>query len=234
MSVEVEIQKRVAEHLGSDKFEAVMQESIEKAVNGAIQSMFSYGALSDQIKEAFKEKLSVDVARIDFAHINQIISDMVKEKTVAAFQAPLRDKLAENLSEMFAPAQKEITVQGIIDLLREEHRDECCADPEKEFTLEIQKNDYGWHLKIWDEDGKTTKGYSSSIENNPVVDFYVSDKKDKRIAIIYNMMQKRLGTDLFQFDAKIFMMYCAGTKITDIDTADPDDLNLRINDHIDY
>lgn len=237
MDVQAQVNKRMDDYIKSEKFEEKMNSIVEKTVNDAVESLFSYGELRNTIREMFKEKLAIDVQRIDWPHVNQIVTDIVKQKTAAAFAEPLRTKLAAELDDMFAPAPAEITVQGIIDLLREELRDDgCgCADPEESMAVDISACSYGYTLKIW-EGERYGKTYLSSDrrENSPKVHIYVH-KDDGHIGVIHGLdVFKGFATGVYGFDAKIFMMYCAGTKITDIGTVNADHLETRINDHIDY
>lgn len=231
MNVQKEVTERIDNYINSEKFDQHMDSIVEKAVNDVVHSMFSYGELRDAIKGVFKEKIAINVDQINFVHVNQMVAELVKEKTARAFSEPLRTKLAEELGDMFAPAPTEITVQGMVDLLREELREDgsCdCEDFDKSVTVEIQKNSYGYYLKMWDGP-KTRKSYTGNdLDKDPSVSLYIRD--DGTIAIIHNMHLKRnFATGIHGFDAKLFMMYCAGTRISDIESCDVDYLETYIN-----
>lgn len=233
-----EIGMKIAEYLESEKFSETLENAMEKAVNSTVESLFSYGKLRDQIKESFEEKLVLNVKQLDFTAINEIVTQMVKQKTVAAFSEPLREKLSKQLDDMFQPAPKTIKIQGIIDILREEVREDVCGcvDYTQCMTVEVKKCEYrGWDVKIWAEERFTKSYYSSEkmTENKPNLSLYV--REDGTMAVIHNLdISKGLATGIFGFDAKMFMMYCAGTVITDIEDCDVDDLDTRIYDHVDY
>jgi len=133
MDIQKEVLNHVIAHTDSAAFKDHINTTVEKCVNDLVTDMFRYGPVRNKVEKALQERVNIDLNQIDFAPINQIITDMVKEKTAAAFSEPLREKLGKELNDMFAPAPKEITLQAIVDIFREELRDECgCADPEEE------------------------------------------------------------------------------------------------------
>lgn len=236
MDVQEQISKRMADYLTSEKFEEKMQSTVEGCVNDVLKSLFSYGEMHKAIENMFKEKLAININQIDFPHVNQIITDMVKEKTLHAFQEPLREKLAKELSDMFQPAPKEAKVQDIIDMYREDLRDECgCADPEDYIDVLIEPETYGYTIKLWHGDRSEKKGIYGDRQKTPLAHLYIN-KDTKRLSLIHDMNTRQtLGTNFFDNQAKLFLMYCAGTVIADIDTVDIQyGLETRINTHLDY
>lgn len=223
----------VNEYFASGKFKKTLDDNIEKAIRESIEGAFGYsGTAKKQIEEAIKTSIKLDFSQIDIPDFNRIIVDFVKHKTLNILEKQSHEILGRELAEMLAPAPETITVQGIVDLFKEE----CQSDGVDEDCLlvEIDKDQkYGIDLKIW-TGAKTKKSYYDSTERkvDPDVDLYINKDK-KTISIIRNPeIKKNFGTANFNFDAKIFLMYSAGTKITDILECDPDDVdvNLREND----
>ncbi len=229
MDLHQEIMKRSEEYLASDKFSNAMQGHVENAINEAVKSMFSFGELRDVIRNGLKEKIAIDLRAIDFAHVNQVVTDLVKKKCHAAFEQPLLAKLSKELDDMFQPAPAEITMQGLVDLWKEDLADECGCDGVENILVEISRTSYNdkkdgsGTVKIWNGGKKKeTRSYSSSErEIDPDLHMYVIGGK---IRLIHGITSKDAGntlaTDVCNKEAKIFMMYCAGTLITDFEEAD--------------
>lgn len=235
MDLHQEISDRLGGYINSTKFTDTLDKMVQDAVNDAVKSMFGYGDLREVIREGLKEKVRIDLNQIDFAPMNQIVTDLVKNKCHAAFKAPMLEKLAAELDDMFQPAPKEITLQELVDMWKEPIADECACDGVDAILVEIERGDYdrkgSGTLKIWDGGKKTDKGYGySSSERmiDPDLHMYVHD--DGRIALIHDVTtdnaRNSLATNVSGREAKIFMMYCAGTVITDFaKTLDTDNLD---------
>lgn len=225
MDLHEEITKRSAEYLKSDKFSDALQKQVEDTIHEAVKQMFSYGEIRDSIRAGLKEKVAIDLNAIDFPHINQVVTDLVKKKCHAAFNAPLLEKLAKELDDMFKPAPAEITMQGLIDLWKEDLVDECACDGVENILVEItrrdsDKRDNSATIKIWNGGKSTEKSsYYDSKERaiDPDLHIYVIEGK---IRLIHDIMAEKgrnsLATNIYNKEAQIFMMYCAGTLIKDL------------------
>lgn len=236
MDLEKEINTRMAAHLSSQKFNEQLQGTVETMINETVKSMFSYGELRDAIRAGFKERIAIDLNAIDFAHVNQVVTDLVKKKCHAAFNQPMLEKLSKELDDMFQPAPAEITMQGIVDLWKEDLVDECACDGVENILVEISRADHdrkdgSGTIKIWNGGKKSSKSYMSSSDRDidPDLHVYVIDGK---IRLIHDVTTKNgrnsLATNIHGKEAKIFMMYCAGTVISDFKGFDTDDLDTNV------
>ncbi len=227
MDLHQEIVKRSAEYLESPKFSDALQKQVEDTIHETVKSMFSYGDLRDAIRSGFKDKIAIDLKAIDFTHVNQVVTDLVKKKCHAAFQGPLIEKLAKELDDMFQPAPAEITMQGLVDLWKEDLVEECGCDGVEDILVEIvrsdsDRKDNSGTVKIWNGGKKKEKNSYSSSERDiaPDLHMYVIDGK---IRLIHDITTKDAGnslaTNIYNKEAKIFMMYCAGTIIKDFKEA---------------
>lgn len=240
MELHQKITKLTGEYLNSEKFDQALQKQVEDTIHDAVKSMFSFGELRDVIREGLKEKVAIDLKAIDFTHVNQVVTDLVKKKCYAAFQAPLLEKLSKELDDMFHPAPAEITMQSFIDLWKEDLGDECGCDGVENILVEISRTSYNdkkdgsGTVKIWNGGKKTERSYSSSERNiEPDLHMYVIGGK---IRLLHGITDKDAGnslaTNVYNKEAKIFMMYCAGTVIKDFEEADDgSDLDTSIGRH---
>lgn len=241
MDIQEEINSRMSGYLSSTKFSEKLQETIEAMVNDAVKSMFSYGELRDAVRKGFAEKIAVDMNQIDFPHINQVITDLVKKKCHAAFHEPLIEKLSKELDSMFKPAPKEITVQEFVDLWKEDLKEECACDSAEDILVEIYRSEYdkdgSGALKIWNGGAKKRKvSYLSSGEERAIdPDLHIYIRSDGKLALIHDIMAKdarnSLATGAYGKEAQIFMMYCAGTVFTDFKDVDTDYLDTSIRNY---
>ncbi len=238
MDLQQEITKRSMEYLASDKFHEALQKQVEDTIHEAVKAMFSYGDIRDSIRACLKEKVAIDMTAIDFTHINQVVTDLVKNKCHAAFQGPLLEKLAKELDDMFQPAPAEITMQELVDLWKEDLVDECGCDGIENILVEISRTSYNdkkdgsGTIKIWNGGKKSSKIFYDTKERDidPDLHIYVIGGK---IRLIHDVTVKEarnsLATDLCGKEAQIFMMYCAGTVIKDlVECGDGSDLDTSV------
>lgn len=245
MDLHQEIMKRSGEYLNSEKFSEAMQAHVENAINEAVKSMFSYGELRDVIRDGLKEKVRIDLDQIEFTHVNQVVTDLVKKKLHGAFNGPMLEKLSSELDDMFQPAPKEITVQGLVDIWKEDLADECGCDNVENILVEIERSSYdrdrsSGTLKIWNGGKKTEKRYYGSGDDrkiDPDLHIYISGggrkEEGSKIRLIHEVTTRdgknSLATDIYNKEAQIFMMYCAGTIISDFkDHEDGSDIDTSI------
>jgi hypothetical protein len=241
MDLHQEITRRSAEYLSSEKFSEALQKQVEETIHEAVKQMFSYGDIRDSIRAGLKENVAIDLQAIDFPHINQVVTDLVKKKCHAAFNGPLLEKLAKELDEMFRPAPAEITLQGLVDIWKEDLVDECSCDGIENILVEVSRrdsdrNDGSATIKVWNGGKKTQKSYYSSSDErtiDPDLHIYVIEGK---IRLIHDLMAEKgrnsLATNIYNKEAQIFMMYCAGTVITDLkDYDDGSELDTSVGRH---
>ena len=160
---------------------------------------------------------------------------MVKGQILNVLKEQSQDVLIKNLEEMLTPAPKEITVQGIVDLVRESEKDDEGPYTEDCLTVEINREGLiygGSEIKIWDKEGKESSSSYSTRENPPLVSIWVSDLDEGKISIIRaaDSLSKNLMTSNYGVEAKLYLMYCQGTVITDAHTCDPDYLDTSLGE----
>ncbi len=240
MEVQEEINRRMSEYLSSTKFSEELQKSVEGLVNETVKSMFSYGEIRDAVRKGFAERIGVDLNQINFPQINQVIVDLVKKKCHAAFQEPMLEKLAKELDDMFQPAPKEITLQKLIDLWKDGLDESCSCDGVEEILVKIERSEYdkkgSGTLKIWDGGKSSSKSLYGSGDNKIDPDLHIYINEKGVIRLLHDVMSRdarnSLSTGIYGKEAKIFMMYCAGTVITDFTaTEDACDLDTSIGRH---
>lgn len=225
----------VQDYLKSPEFTAKIKDNVDKCIASEIHSMFSYGDLNKQIKEVLKEKLIIDFSKIEFPEYNRIIIEMVKGQVLKVLKEQSQDVLIKNLEEMLSPAPKEITVQGIVDLIRESEKDEMDPYNDDNLTVEVEHVGGivdGTVIKIWDKDGKKTEGIYSNRDRSPIVDLWISKTSNGKISIIRTSddLSKNIMTSNFGVEAKLYLMYCQGTIITDAYTCDADYLDTALGE----
>ena len=226
----------VQEYLKSDLFTAKIQENVDKCIASEIHSMFSYGDLNKQIREVLKEKLILDFSKIEFPEYNRMIIKMVKGQVVNVLKEQSQDVLVKNLEEMLTPAPKEITVQEIVDIIREDQKDEMDPHTDERLTVEVEHDGGicdGTSIKIWDKEGKKSEGlYSSGRDRSPLIDIWVGKHSDGKISIIRtnNDLSSNLMTSNYGVEAKLYLMYCQGTVITDAHTCDDGYLDTSLGE----
>lgn len=240
MDLQKEIMARSEAYLKSEKFSDALQKQVEDTIHEAVKSMFSYGELRDVIRQGLKDKIAVDITQIDFCHINQVVTDLVKKKCHQAFNDPLLAKLSKELDDMFQPAPKEITLQQFVDMWKEDLKEDCGCDGVENILVEIERSEYSsdgaGYLKIWNGGKKTEKSYLSSSSREIDPDLYIFIRGSGEISTIRDVNTGRgarnsLATSLYGKEAKVFMMYCSGTVFKDWSNADADNLDTSLYQH---
>lgn len=228
--LEQHIHSVISKKLASGDVEKTIEAKIGDLINQSFDSIFSrYGSVQEAIQKGLEEKIKVDLSQIELPEYSEMICDLVQSLTLKALEESARDKLCERLKHMLSPAPKEITTQQFLNKLIKEYRNEDPYDFDDELTVEIDRERDGYcTLKIWKQKERSSSYLSS--ESRPDIHLYLSDGV---IRIIHGdaNFKESYGTANFNAEAMIYMMYCGGTKFTDIDEIDPYHLDRTIRDY---
>lgn len=226
--LEQHIHKVVQETMASGIVEAQIKELTEKAVIEAFNGLFrSYGKINKQIEKGLEDAINIDFGQVEIPEYNLMIMQIVESVTLKHLKEQASTTLVKNLEQMLSPAPKEITVQELLNHFLEEWREDP-YDCDDRVTVEISKGSTDWYdLKIWK---KKKPSYSGGGDRSPDISLYVSDEGVIRI-IRGEDFRANFGTTNYNGMAKVYLMYAAGTKITDIATCNTDYLERHVREY---
>jgi len=221
------------QYIDSPEFEKHLEKTIQGTINSSVENCFrSYGDIAKNLEKAIQDKMKIDFSQVEIPELTTMVIKIAQAKIAEVLNEQAAQKLGNILSETLAPAPKEITVQEIVDLIIADIQENGDVEADHA-TVKIETSDYGVDLKIWK--GETTRksysSYSSDTKLSPDVDLYIH-KDSKKIRIIRNLDERRtFGTCIYGYEAKLYLMFCAGTIVTDILECDADDLNTSIREY---
>jgi hypothetical protein len=217
------------ELMKSDKFKSDLQTTLENSLKKQIESSLQWGKASDLLKEKIEEGLLNSLENVSVPKMFTYIQRIVKDTTNKYYKDIAEVHLVKEIEQALAPAPKEITIQGLLDLLLERTKNqykECPCDYDENQRPEIEyKTDKDFYTLILWLTGKTTQSYLSSIRRDNHFDIEIRIYKDK---IFVNPFKLSDGNMLWDEIREVFMMYAQGTKILDAETFDPDEAELDV------
>ncbi len=217
------VNDQVQAMIDSGAIQKSIETNIEQSINSAIESQFrSYGNLTEQISDGFKEGLKINFADIPFEAYNQQMLVAVKTKLGNLFAAEASEKFMSEMDKLLAPAPPEISIKDLVEKIVEFWKTDDSDEIDEYAKVEFEEWEYSsrgedFNLKMWK---KEESRYGS---NRPELHLFIN--KD---GIRINHDHKYNPTCFSEHDAFIFKLYSAGTKIIDLDSFDPDDCNLTL------
>lgn len=243
--LENQVNKAVKNYFESGRYEEVLQESVNKALDEVVKDMFrSYGHVGKQLNEIVKEKIRIDQNAVEMPEFNKMLTQLVQTNLSDTLQKNSHDLIKESLEEVFQPAEKEIEISDIIRSYIKKEFDGGCVCEDDKITYILEECQYGVTLKMWKGNSTAKKLFEDKEYNKePDINVYMSychddeldkDLKHARIGIIRNKSNFNYETSNFGFDARLYLWYCARTIITGINREDVnEEIIVYVNEYID-
>ena len=223
------VNNQVQAMIDSGAIQKSIEANIEKSINSAIEDQFrSYGNLTKQIEEGFKEGLKVDFKDMPFEVYNQQMLVAVKTKLGNLFAADASGKFMAEMDKVLDAAPAEMSLKDLVEsIARSWKTDEPWAadDLDDYATVELSECEYGDNnrtLKMWKQ--KESGGYSS-YSKEPDIQLYLING-----VIRISHRHSYNPTCFSEHEAFIFKLYSAGTKITGLESFDEDDCDLTLKE----
>ncbi len=223
------VNDQVQSMIDSGAIQKSIEANIEKSINSAIESQFrSYGDITKQIEEGFKEGLKVDFKDMPFEVYNQQMFVAVQTKLGNLFAAEASGKFMAEMDNLLEAAPAEMSLKDLVEAIAKSWKTDEPWDADnldESATVEIEESRYSsksYTLKMWKQ--KESSGYSSRT-NSPDLQLYIIDG-----AIRINHNHSYNPTCFSEHEALIFKLYSAGTKITGLESFDEDDCELTLKE----
>lgn len=213
----------------SGEIQKQVEDGVKLAINKAIDRQFeSYGNITKQLEEAFKENLLLDNRNLNIPSLNAVMTEVVNKNINEFYKGQAADKLHTLMKEKLEPLPNELSVVDFVNMICKEwfvDDYESRDDVDDYATVEV-RDDLSHcsitSLKIHKKEG----GSYSSGEYVEIV-FSKGRGEDKSWTL-----QGRHGSTnpyyLFDVDALIFKAYSQGVKFTGVDDFDSDDCDLSL------
>lgn len=209
----------------SGEIQKQVEEGVKSAINKAIDRQFeSYGNITKQLEDAFKENLLLDNHRLNIPSLNAVMTEVVNTNINEFYKGQAAEKLHALMKEKLAPLPNTMKLSEFVDLICKEYKveDYDSFDEVDEYaTVEFGKGNYSWfELKVW-------KKKENSYGRGNGADLQLTISKD-------GTLQGRHGSTnpyyLFDVDALVFKAFSQGVIFTDLEDFDQDDCDLSLKD----
>tara|TARA_R100000951_G_scaffold2179_3_gene3720 strand:- start:3277 stop:3966 length:690 start_codon:yes stop_codon:yes gene_type:complete len=209
----------------SGEIQKQVEEGVKSAINKAIDRQFeSYGNITKQLEDAFKENLLLDNRSLNIPSLNAVMTEVVNTNVNEFYKGQATERLHSLMKEKLAPLPSTMKLSEFVDLICKEYKveDYESFDEVDEYaTVEFSKSNYSWfELKIW-------KQKDNSYGRSNSADLQLTISKE-------GTLQGRHGSTnpyyLFDVDALIFKAYSQGVIFTDVENFDSDDCDLSLKD----
>ena len=105
----------------SGEIQKQVEEGVKKAINSAIDRQFeSYGNITKQLENAFKENLLIDNHRLDIPSLNAVMTEVVNKNINEFYKGQAADKLHALMKEKLEPLPNEMTVVEFVNMICKE------------------------------------------------------------------------------------------------------------------
>lgn len=226
--------------IDNGKFEAIIQEKLEKTVESAIsEALKSYSDFGKALGEHIKNSLQVNLENVNLQEYGHTVVKMVEGLVNQHVQESARGKLLEQLNELFETPPQQITLQQLFDAYKADEEDQAHCDGTEYCGLVVEKSDHGFvYVGFNPSDRKDNyKSYSSAFQervtkvNECEIQLHFSKGKNGdgyEIRWISFGGHKAETTKYFMptllnnTSRRLFQMYCSGTLVM-IDSLDADD-----------
>ena len=216
----------------SGEIQKQVEEGVKSAINKAIDRQFeSYGNVTKQLEDAFKENLLLDKHSLNIPSLNAVMTEVVNANINEFYKGQAADKLHSLMKEKLEPLPNKMTVVEFVNMICKEWfvDDYDCRDDVDDYaTVEVKNNLSNCgitSLRIHKKEG----GSYSSGECMEIV--FSTNERDKDGTAT---LQGRHGSTspyyLFDADALIFKAYAQGVIFTGLEDFDQDDCDLSLKD----
>jgi hypothetical protein len=195
----------------------IIEKSLTGMVENACDSAFSqYGDISKSIEKSIKENIKIDLKEVDFATYNHNMAVIVKDTIESALNRFGIEKINKSMQEMLTG---DIPLEMKLSELIKKFKEDVFEPDDDEISLHLDTSDSTGYVWVHFD--------SSSGKDKYRCKYKLLINKENKIAIaeIGGMDRSKslnLG-GLFGFDALLFRLYSAGSKIT----LDEDDVILQ-------
>lgn len=222
------VNAQVKEMSESGEIQKQVEEGVKAAINKAIDRQFeSYGNITKQLEDAFKENLLLDKSNLDIPSLNAIMTGVVNANINEFYKGQAADKLHALMKEKLEPLPNEMSVVEFVDMI-------CKAWFVDDYESYDEVDDYA---TVEIEDGlshvgikglKIFKKKGGRYGSDESVDVGFSIDKKTGFATLSGRHRSTSPYYLFDADALIFKAYAQGVKFTGLDDFDEDDCDLSL------
>ncbi|WP_294288513.1 hypothetical protein [uncultured Chryseobacterium sp.] len=201
----------------ADKFPQMIEEKASKMIEDIISDIFRWGDVKDQIKKKIESSINVNLQNFDLIDYSALIGNVINENLISQINIqPIVDMTRDIVGFV---DKKEITLSEISQMFIEAAIDENDRDSEGEITFIVNDEDvdrFKW-IRVYADIEPNKEKRQCAFE------FVVNIEKGYILTMYFNTwrgrknVSKEFMTRLHGLEAKIFRLYAAQVKITDLD-----------------
>ncbi|MNO15500.1 hypothetical protein D3C76_51660 [compost metagenome] len=173
--------------------EKIVKDRLQSTLKNVVDDMFgSYGDFHKQLESEVKNKLNINLDKLDLGGYNLMVLNEVKSSLDRAMHIQGTEKIKEHLDELLTGAKSEYKLSEIIELFKEEANEDHEYDGEyisfhceqsrysrsrglafiyfdKEKREEKYRCDYGLTVDLGDGSVKSVKVNGNDIDNKAIM-----------------------------------------------------------------
>lgn len=203
-----------------EQLPAMVSQKVGKMVDDILTDVFrSYSDTAKLIKAKIEQHLDINLQKFDMVDYNGMVSQAINDQLVGLVNSQAIAPISELIKETVGFVQKkEIRLSEIHQMFIEAAMEDT-SEMEGEIYFTCQHSpEYGWH----------TIAFGLEKDDHDCIEFTVSKDgnifcfRAKSWASPLGRMTPAKITNLSRLEHKIFRLYSAGVKVTDIDTCHPE------------
>lgn len=203
----------------SEKLPQMIEDKAAKMIEDIVSDIFKWGDVKSKIKEKIEASINVNLQKFDLIDYSSLIGKVINENLVSQINIqPIVDMTQDIVGFV---DKKEISLYEINQMFIEAAMEDKDQDGEGEITFIVDDEDesrYNWvrvyaDIEADKEKRECTFEFTVSTREGKgrILSMYVNDWRGKKPAT------PELLTRLYGIEAKIFRLYSAQVKITDLD-----------------
>ncbi len=210
----IAIEKVIAE-----KLPQMIEDKTTKMIEDIVSDIFRWGNVKDSIKSKIEESINVNLQKFDLIDYSALIGKVINENLVSQVNIQPIIDMTQNIVGFVD--KKEISLYEINQMFIEAAMEDQDQDGEGEITFIVDDEDestYNWvrvyaDIEANKEKRQCTFEFTISTRNEGarILSMYINNWRGRKSAT------PELLSHLYGIEAKIFRLYSAQVKITDLD-----------------
>ncbi|REC57012.1 hypothetical protein DRF62_02315 [Chryseobacterium piscium] len=210
----IAIEKVIAE-----KLPQMIEDKTTKMIEDIVSDIFRWGNVKDSIKSKIEESINVNLQKFDLIDYSSLIGKVINENLVSQVNIQPIIDMTQNIVGFVD--KKEISLYEINQMFIEAAMEDQDQDGEGKITFIVDDEDestYNWvhvyaDIEANKEKRQCTFEFTISTRNEGarILSMYINNWRGRKSAT------PELLSHLYGIEAKIFRLYSAQVKITDLD-----------------
>lgn len=213
------IQEEVARQASEEALRSKVQAHIDRTIEDAVKSAFSFGDVSKQIRAAVDKSLALP-SGLDVPEYGTMVLAVLRKKMDEILTPLVNERLATEMEQILGTGAREIKLSDLVEKMKEtedtsERFGSCCTCIVEDSSSSLTKGYLSIYLDPEDLEERTSYGSSKRGKHTATARIGVSPE-GKIYSLIMNDKDAKtavhMGTS-WGWESRLFALYATGGKL---------------------